>query len=190
MQDPQADELLQEVKTPLGKVWLVKHEKLGLLVFDPSLQQLTERNQVRLYVVAEHRAATFQIDALKGKLKSPLGSASAAESDPRSAALAEFNRMNSLLAYVARHKGHCTWCGHAYGHNNFIYCTKCEWINCSCGDAQCPCTPYKELKPRPSYFPDSSDWREDVAESELKELYDELLREGMEYADMVYANKG
>ena len=48
--------------------WGGMHQELGLLIYDPRDQQRLATDKVRLYVVTEHRLATFVKDRVRAGL--------------------------------------------------------------------------------------------------------------------------
>ena len=110
------------------ELWVGVHQKLGTVIYDPSVQQGLPSSEVRLFKVSDRSAGTFSKALLKERLL-PVDSGAV---EAASQAIADYARMMK-----DRRVTHCFQCRAHLDSVDFSVCPNCHWIKCQCGACGC-----------------------------------------------------
>ena len=112
-----------------GKEYRIGYNrKLGYLVYDPTVNENTPADTIRLFVIAKNKMSTFKKHIILNKLVPD----------------EELNENLCMVmlrpyAYAKRKQRHthCYKCKQDINSIDFSICKKCGWILCTCGACGC-----------------------------------------------------
>ena len=122
---------MKRIASDQREFWIGKHLNLGLVAFDPQLQQATNDVWVRLFVIAEGRWGLFTREKARAEVTGTMS-----ESELQQASDAWLKTSNRLLPLLNR-KAHCHGCTAPLEAWSSPICLKCNWMKCSCGSCGC-----------------------------------------------------
>jgi hypothetical protein len=108
-----------------GEMWVGRHSKTGVVVYDPRAQVAAPSNRVRLFVVAERKMVKFDRETVERQVAMCF--------PPESeSAISTYQQLRSRSRAT-----HCYACKRDLNSVDFHTCERCGWISCECGACGC-----------------------------------------------------
>lgn len=139
------------------RYWVGTADPFGLLIYDPEAQGGVRGNRVNLFIVDQHRTASFVVDGgvreivravepAKGEHAKAVAEYAEARPTPRPlASSSTASRRRAREAAARRQLGggpretHCWSCREHLSSVDSPVCKQCGWIVCSCGACSRTC---------------------------------------------------
>lgn len=110
------------------QLWVGRHRRIGLVIFDVTTQARLPEAEVRLFKVSERSTGTFLKSVVKGGLIA-LDEATWLQAQ---SGIADYVKM-----MTNRRATHCFDCKSDLNSVDFSLCPTCRWIKCHCGGCGC-----------------------------------------------------